>query len=100
MLAPRQKHRFCSNGLLVVERFALQVLQWSAAPRRQNFTRAIFRMRMRGGSLSGPAYLLRLSFSPTEEDWVEGAENRRHWLLDALGRPFRLALKYGRDNKS
>jgi hypothetical protein len=57
-------------------------------------------MRMRGGIFSGPAYLLRLSFSPTEEDWVEGAENKRHWLLDALGRPFRLARKYGRDNKS
>jgi len=63
-------------------------------------TRAIFRMRMRGGIFSGPAYLLRLSLSPTEEDWIEGAENKRHWLLDALGRPFRLARKYGRDNKS
>jgi len=86
-----------------VERLARQVLQWlpaagSAPP--GIFTRAMFRMRMRGGILSGPAYLLRLSFSPTEEDWVEGAENRRHWLLDALGRPFRLARKYGRDNKS
>lgn len=86
-----------------VERLARQALQWlpaagSAPP--GIFTRAIFRMRMRGGMLSGPAYLLRLSFSPTEEDWVEGAENRRHWLLDALGRPFRLARKYGRDNKS
>lgn len=86
-----------------VERLARQVLQWlpaagSAPP--GIFTRARFRMRMRGGIFSGPAYLLRLSFSPTEEDWVEGAENRRHWLLDALGRPFRLARKYGRDNKS
>jgi hypothetical protein len=85
-----------------VERLARQVLQWlpaagSAPP--GIFTRAIFRMRMRGGILSGPAYLLRLSFSPTEEDWVEDAENRRHWLLDALGRPFRLARKYGRENK-
>lgn len=86
-----------------VERLARQVLQClpaaGSAP-RGIFTRAIFRMRMRGGIFSGPAYLLRLSFSPTEEDWVEGAENRRHWLLDALGRPFRLARKYGRDNKS
>jgi hypothetical protein len=86
-----------------VGRLARQVLQWlpaagSAPP--GIFTRAVFRMRMRGGIFSGPAYLLRLSFSPTEEDWVEGAENKRHWLLDALGRPFRLARKYGRDNKS
>ena len=64
------------------------------------FERAIFRMRMRGGIFSGPAYLFRLSFSPTEEDWAEGAENKRHWFLDALGRPFRLARKYGNDGKS
>jgi Uncharacterised nucleotidyltransferase len=57
--------------------------------------RAIFRMRMRGGMFSGAAYLFRLSFSPTEEDWQEGAEHKRHWFLDALGRPFRLARKYG-----
>jgi hypothetical protein len=57
--------------------------------------RAIFRMRMRGGVFSGAAYLFRLSFSPTEEDWQEGAEHKRHWFLDALGRPFRLARKYG-----
>jgi hypothetical protein len=63
-------------------------------------SRAIFRMRMRGGVFSGPAYLLRLSFSPTEEDWTEGARNKRHWFLDALGRPFRLARKYGKDGKS
>jgi hypothetical protein len=56
-------------------------------------------MRMRGGVFSGAAYLFRLSVSPTEEDWVEGAENKRHWFLDALGRPFRLARKYGGDRK-
>jgi hypothetical protein len=86
-----------------VERLARGVLQWLPAAGSVPpgiFTRAIFRMSMRGGIFSGPAYLLRLSFSPTEEDWVQGAENKRHWLLDALGRPFRLARKYGRDNKS
>jgi Uncharacterised nucleotidyltransferase len=62
--------------------------------------RAAFRMRMRGGAIAGSAYLLRLSFSPTEEDWVEGAEEKRPWLLDALGRPFRLLRKYGRDGKA
>jgi hypothetical protein len=62
--------------------------------------RAMFRMRMRGGVFSAPAYLFRLSFSPTEEDWLEGARNKRHWFLDALGRPFRLARKYGKDGKS
>jgi Uncharacterised nucleotidyltransferase len=61
--------------------------------------RALFRVSMRGGIIAGPAYLMRLSLSPTEEDWVEGAEEKRHWLLDALRRPFRLARKYARPEK-
>ena len=61
------------------------------------FRRAAFRMKMRGGLFSGSGYLLRLSLSPTEEDWVSGSEEKRSWLLDAAGRPFRLARKYGRD---
>jgi len=61
--------------------------------------RAVFRVRMRGGPLAGSAYLLRLSLSPTEEDWVAGAEEQRPWYLDALGRPLRLLRKYGRDGK-
>jgi Uncharacterised nucleotidyltransferase len=66
------------------------------------FERALFRMRMRGGMLSAPAYLLRLSLSPTEEDWLvgAGAEVKRHGFLDAVRRPFRLARKYGRGGKS
>jgi hypothetical protein len=64
------------------------------------FERAAFRMRMRGGLLQGPAYLLRLSLSPTEEDWVAGAEEKRSWIVDAAARPFRLARKYGRDDRS
>jgi len=66
------------------------------------FERALFRMRMRGGMLSAPAYLLRLSLSPTEEDWMvgAGAEVQRHGFLDAVRRPFRLARKYGRGGKS
>ena len=62
--------------------------------------RALFRMNMRGGIFAGPAYLFRLSLSPTEEDWVEGAETKRHWIVDAAARPFRLLKKYGRDGKS
>lgn len=60
--------------------------------------RAMFRISMRGGFLSGPAYLLRLSLSPTEEDWAEGAKERPS-IFDALRRPFRLARKYSRDGK-
>jgi hypothetical protein len=87
----------------IVGRLAWQIMQWlpaagSAPP--GILERAMFRMRMRGGFFPGVAYLFRLSFSPTEEDWIAGAENKRHWLLDALGRPFRLARKYGNDGKS
>lgn len=85
-----------------VGRLSRQVTRWlpaagSAPPGIVG--RAKFRVRMRGGILSGLAYLFRLSLSPTEEDWAEGAEHKRHWFLDALGRPFRLAKKYGGDRK-
>ncbi len=51
-----------------VGRLARKVIQWlpaagSAPPGIAE--RAMFRMRMRGGVFSGPAYLFRLSFSPT-----------------------------------
>src|SRR6266850_630908 len=62
--------------------------------------RAAYRLGMRGGLISGPAYLLRLSLSPTEEDWKNGAEEKHHRFLDALRRPFRLARKYGRNGRS
>ena len=64
------------------------------------FERAAFRLRMHGGLLSAPAYLLRLSLSPTEEDWTEGGEDSRSWIPGAFRRPIRLARKYGRANKS
>jgi Uncharacterised nucleotidyltransferase len=61
------------------------------------FERVAFRLRMRGSGLFAPNYLLRLSLSPTEDDWRQG---ERHSLLNALRRPFRLARKYGRRSKS
>jgi hypothetical protein len=60
------------------------------------FRRAVFRIKMRGGIRQGIAYLMRLSLSPTEEDWVSGSEHKRSWLFDAAARPFRLARKYRR----
>jgi hypothetical protein len=63
------------------------------------FQRALFRIRMRGGYLNGAAYLLRLSLSPTEEDWGQASKDQRPWLRDAIGRPFRLARKYGRERR-
>jgi hypothetical protein len=62
--------------------------------------RALFRTRMRGRWLPGAAYLLRLSFSPTEEDWAQGEGTPRLRLVEALQRPWRLLRKYGRVGKS
>src|SRR6266403_837425 len=64
------------------------------------FERAAFRLRMHGGLLSAPAYLLRLSLSPTEEDWNDTGQAKVPWLPDAVRRPFRLARKYGRRGNS
>ena len=61
--------------------------------------RAAFRLRMRGGLTAAPAYLFRLSFSPTEEDWKNDKEGAPRKFLDVVGRPFRLARKYGRTGK-
>ena len=58
--------------------------------------RAAFRVKMRGGLWSGLAYLLRLSLSPTEDDWASESEPDRPWVFDALSRPLRLARKYHR----
>jgi hypothetical protein len=57
--------------------------------------RAMFRLKMAGGGWTGASYLLRLTLSPTEEDWKEGAEERGPWLWEAVRRPFRLFRKYG-----
>ncbi len=62
--------------------------------------RAAFRIRMRRGLLAGAAYWLRLSLSPTEEDWTPGKEGNRLALLDAISRPLRLARKHRRRSSS
>ena len=84
----------------VAARLAGQVPEWLAAAGDAPpglFERAVFRLRMRGGVLAAPGYLLRLSLSPTEEDWEDSGEGKRNWLPAALRRPFRLARKYRRD---
>ncbi len=86
-----------------IGRLVRQIIQWLPAAGTVPlgiFVRAMFRIRIRGGIFSGVGYLFRLSFSPTEDDWTEGAEDKRHWLLDAMGRPFRLAKKYGSGGKT
>jgi putative nucleotidyltransferase-like protein len=82
-------------------RLATQITKRLAAsdPRRMGLVeRAAFRVKMRPSLLHGATYLMRLSLSPTEEDWVPGAETERSWLLEALGRPIRLARKHGRNS--
>ena len=88
---------------VVAARLAGQVLRWLPAAgyaSRGLFERATFRLRMRGNFLAAPGYLLRLSFSPTEEDWEASGQGTENRFLDALRRPFRLARKYGRHGKT
>jgi putative nucleotidyltransferase-like protein len=87
----------------VAANLASQILNWLPAAGYAPpglFERAAFRMRMHGGLVSAPAYLIRLSLSPTEEDWGAGAEENQSSFLDVVRRPFRLARKYGRARKS
>jgi hypothetical protein len=64
------------------------------------FARALYRVRMRGSVVSGLGYLLRLTFSPTQEDWPAGVEKKRDGRFAALRRPVRLAKKYRGGDKS
>ena len=83
----------------MVAKLALQIQNRLAShePREIGvIERAAFRMRMRGGLFAGAAYLLRLSLSPTEEDWAQGKEGNRTAFIDAVRRPLRLARKHSR----
>ncbi|HEY6945997.1 MAG TPA: nucleotidyltransferase family protein [Candidatus Acidoferrum sp.] len=87
----------------VAAKLAARVLRWLPAAgyaRPGLFERAAFRLRMRGNLLAAPAYLLRLSLSPTEEDWQAGGQIGDNRFLNALRRPFRLARKYWRHSKT
>jgi hypothetical protein len=85
-------------------KLAACVRNWLSAPSAEAaptlFERVAFRLRMRGSGLSAPNYLLKLSLSPTEEDWIQGGAESRQGFLNALRRPFRLARKYGRRSRS
>ncbi len=70
-------------------------LPFAGVAPRSLLARAMFRLQMAGGGATGAAYLMRLSLSPTQEDWEAGTEVRKSWLRDALRRPFRLLRKYG-----
>jgi len=91
------------NSDRAAARLANQILNWLPAAGNAPpglFERAAFRLRMHGGLVSAPAYLMRLLLSPTEEDWGAGAEENQRPFLDVLRRPFRLARKYGRGGKT
>jgi hypothetical protein len=82
---------------------ALRARAWLAATGGASptlFDRAAFRLRMRGSWFFAPAYLLRLTLSPTEDDWQADVGISHNSLVDVLRRPLRLARKYGRSNKS
>jgi hypothetical protein len=64
------------------------------------FARALYRVRMRGNVVAGLGYLLRLTFSPTQEDWPAGMENEHDGRFATLRRPVRLAKKYRGGEKS
>ena len=99
-LPPNVVDELCSDGVAaaIAGEIARRLPAADAKPLGL-LDRAAFRIRMRGGFPRGVAYLLRLSLSPTEEDWVAGAEENRPRTLDAISRPFRLARKYGRNGK-
>jgi hypothetical protein len=82
-----------------VARLAAQVENRLAHPDLQGIgilQRAAFRVQMRDSLLPGLAYLLRLSLSPTEEDWTPGKEGDRLAFMGVISRPFRLARKHSR----
>ena len=84
-------------------RLAEKIAAWLPSGARASpglFVRALYRMRMRGSVVSGLGYLLRLTFSPTQEDWSPGADNKHDGRFAALRRPVRLAKKYRSGEKS
>jgi hypothetical protein len=94
-LADKVQEQVMGDG--AAGKLAAQSLKWlvpgsEAAP--GIFDRAQFRLRMHGDWMAAPGYLLRLTFSPTEEDWGAEQKGPARRALEALRRPFRLARKY------
>jgi hypothetical protein len=79
---------------------AAQVAEWmpfaGQSPPRL-LTRALYRVRMRGNAFAGLPYLLKLTFSPTQEDWGNPAGETAQRRFAAFKRPLRLARKYRGD---
>ncbi len=78
-------------------RLATQIAAWlpSAGEAPPGLlSRALYRLRMRGNTLLGLVYLLRLTFSPTQEDWSPAEGQQTNGPLASVRRPMRLAKKY------
>lgn len=91
------------RGDAVAAELAARVLRWLPAAGYAPpglLERAAFRLSMRGSFFAAPAYLLRLSLSPTEEDWQVEGQLSHNRFMDIVRRPFRLARKYSRGSKS
>jgi hypothetical protein len=87
------------RGAERLARDIIERLPSARGARRGVTSRALFRMRMRGGLFGGATYLLRLTLSPTEEDWREKSGKKQGRILETLRRPLRLARKYWSKNK-
>jgi len=86
----------------VAAKLVASVLRWLPAAGYSPpglLKRASFRLQMSGSFFAAPIYLLRLSLSPTEEDWQSGRQVSHRGFLEMLRRPFRLARKYGRPGR-
>jgi Uncharacterised nucleotidyltransferase len=93
--------RFQSD--VAASRLARQIASWLPSAGQAPpglLTRALFRMRMRGNPVSGLSYLLKLSFSPTQEDWGAAGCEKPGGHFASLRRPLRLARKYRRVDKA
>ncbi len=90
------------NNDSAAQQLAEQVLTWLPSAGRSQpglLARVRFRVRMRGALPAGLSYLLRLTLSPTQEDWLSGDKKAQSGIMGSLRRPFRLAKKYGTDRK-
>jgi len=59
--------------------------------------RSMFRFRICETAFTGAAYVARLSFATTEEDWLQAGARQGVGIAEALRRPFRLSRKYRRN---
>lgn len=100
-LPPQVLDRMQADSL--ARRLARQIATWLPAAGDSPpglLSRALYRLRMRGNTLLGLLYLMRLTFSPTQEDWSPAEGQHTSGRLAAVRRPMRLAKKYRGGEKS